>query len=112
MLTFFEYIPKMDLSKLSGEELDALYNISKRGIRGNLNIPEDIDFARTAIERNTFREAIEDELKKREKEEGVSYITSTYYGEKRKRGSLITSENVKDNFWSPLAQLILNAAKG
>ena len=109
---FFEYIPKMDLSKLSGEELDALYNISKRGIRGNLNIPEDIDFARTAIERNTFREAIEDELKKREKEEGVSYITSTYYGEKRKRGSLITSENVKDNFWSPLAQLILNAAKG
>jgi hypothetical protein len=107
---FSDYIPKINLSKLSGEELDALYNISKGDIKEKLNIPENIDLSRTAIERNTFREAIEDELKKREKKEGVSYIGAYYYGEGGRRAGLIESDNVYANFWNPLEQLILKSA--
>lgn len=104
---FFDYIPKLDLSVISSDELDALYNAPKNTIREKLNIPEDIVLSRTAIERNTFREAIEDELKIREQKEGVAYIGGYYYGEKQKRAGYIENDNVRQNFWKPLLQLIL-----
>lgn len=104
---FFDYIPRLDLSMFSGVELDALYNLGVRGIKEKLNIPSDIDLSRTAIERNSFREAIEDELKKREKEEGEAYITGYSYGEKQRRSQYIESDKLRNNFWRPLLQLIL-----
>lgn len=104
---FFDYIPRLDLSMFSGVELDALYNLGVRGIKEKLNIPSDIDLSRTAIERNSFREAIEDELKKREKEEGEAYIAGYSYGEKQRRSQYIESDKLRNNFWRPLLQLIL-----
>ena len=58
-------------------------------------------------QRNSFREAIEDELKKREKEEGEAYITGYSYGEKQRRSQYIESDKLRNNFWRPLLQLIL-----
>lgn len=104
---FFDYIPRLDLSMFSGVELDALYNLGVRGIKEKLNIPSDIDLSRTAIQRNSFREAIEDELKKREKEEGEAYIAGYSYGEKQRRSQYIESDKLRNNFWRPLLQLIL-----
>jgi hypothetical protein len=84
-----------------------LYNLGVRGIKEKLNIPSDIDLSRTAIQRNSFREAIEDELKKREKEEGEAYIAGYSYGEKQRRSQYIESDKLRNNFWRPLLQLIL-----
>jgi len=104
---FFDYIPRLDLSMFSGVELDALYNLSVKGIREKLKIPSDIDLSRTSVQRNSFREAIEDELKKREKEEGEAYIAGYSYGEKQRRSQYIESDKLRNNFWKPLLQLIL-----
>mgnify|MGYP003132806335 CR=1 FL=1 len=111
-IDFKPLIEDLDLSKLSLQELDALYNYTdmygKDSLKDRLGIPAHLELSHHAFQRNTFREAIEDELLSREG--GSEQIFGYYYGEKIRRHSFVSNSNVTENFWEPLKNnVILNS---
>tara|TARA_R100001129_G_scaffold148065_2_gene109627 strand:- start:3958 stop:5925 length:1968 start_codon:yes stop_codon:yes gene_type:complete len=110
-IDFFDLIPKMDLSNLSNDELEALYNFTDRfgkdALRKQLAIPDDYNFSEFAFQRNTFREAIEDVIKKREDETGKLIIGNYMYGDKRRQMGI----SLDDIFFKPLLELIISESQ-
>ena len=108
-IDFKPLIEDLDLSKLSLQELDALYNFTdmygKDGLKDVLSIPSHLELSHHAFQRNTFREAIEDELLSREG--GSEEIFGYYQGEKIRRHSFVSNSNVTENFWKPLKNNVL-----